>query len=252
MGDRSTRELAILSPHIDDSVLSLGAHIFELRRRNIEVRVINCFSQSPYAPMLPKGGDCDTVTSIRTEEDRLALRYLGVCRASIVNLNFRDAEQRGVPDADFLHPERAFRVNGPELVVQLASQLKKQCPHAGLLVPLAGANTHIDHKIATCAALLATSHRVVGVYADAPYSFGLSLVDCSRRLVELETAIQERFYPCDLHSLAGLATKRLSAAKYRSQIDLKYLDLFLKSSERIGGERLWVSSETLSQIPQLP
>ena len=148
-------KLAVLSPHLDDSVLSCW-HLLENRH---PVTVVNVFAGSP-----PPGGEppwWDRLTGAhdsaermreRREEDERALAHVG---RSAVNLDFLD-DQYG-------------RTEPPE------AQLLDQIP--GLLEPgtvihaPAGLGRHPDHEVVRDVALrLARAGWPLVLYADLPHA----------------------------------------------------------------------------------
>jgi LmbE family N-acetylglucosaminyl deacetylase len=88
--------IAVLSPHLDDGVLSLGAGLAAAARSGAEVRIVTVFGNDPdsNAPAASWDQACGFATEgesarLRREEDRLACELLGV---TPVWLPFRDEE----------------------------------------------------------------------------------------------------------------------------------------------------------------
>jgi LmbE family N-acetylglucosaminyl deacetylase len=78
------RRFAVLSPHLDDAVLSLGASIAEAVRESNEVTVVTVFAGNPAstAPAGPWDGRAGFATAgeatrVRREEDGAACRLVG-------------------------------------------------------------------------------------------------------------------------------------------------------------------------------
>jgi len=161
------RPIAILSPHLDDAVLSC----WHLLAGPGEVAVINVFAGLPPAGA-PAGwwdrmtghGDARAVVRARRDEDRAAL---ALARREAVNLDFLDRQYR--PGSD---PPAA-----------LAAALREHLPdHALVLAPAALApmpdsvekepgKPHSDHVAVRDAAFaLRAQGFPVALYADLPHA----------------------------------------------------------------------------------
>lgn len=147
--------VAILSPHLDDAVLSC----WHLLSQPGEVTVINVFTAAPQSDAAPAWWDrltgaTDSAQRVRerVEEDREALAFAG--RAP-VNLGFLDEQYREAEQP--LEP----------LVGELARGL---APGAHVYAPGA-IGDHADHALVRAAALeLRRAGFAVALYADLPHA----------------------------------------------------------------------------------
>ncbi|HKP90457.1 MAG TPA: PIG-L family deacetylase [Thermoleophilaceae bacterium] len=146
--------VAILSPHLDDAVLSA----WTVLRRPDEVRVVNVCAGIPPAGRPPRWdrltGAHDAAERMRERhaEDRAALAHAG---REATQLDFVDAHYRDGP----LDPER------------LLAALREAAGDAGELWAPAGIGDHPDHVQVRDAALrLAGEGRPLRLYAELPYA----------------------------------------------------------------------------------
>ena len=104
----------VISPHLDDAVMSLGATMHSLTRRGINVRVITVFAGDPETTSRPSYWDAKRgmataaeATAARRTEDRAAAEVL---RVSTDWLPFDDASyvSRRDPDAIWSEIQPAF------------------------------------------------------------------------------------------------------------------------------------------------
>lgn len=145
----------VVSPHLDDAVLSLPARLASASRRGEQVVVLTVFSE----------GDANYPT--RRAEDLAALATVG---AAAVHLGLRDApERRGLArtfralvlgeladdDADMAEVHRV-----------LTARISALAPDA-VLLPL-GVGEHVDHRIVH--AVHTQLPGRVGFYEDRPYA----------------------------------------------------------------------------------
>lgn len=145
----------IVSPHLDDAVLSLPATIDSLAARGERVVVLTAFTEG------------DPGHAVRRAEDRAALALLG---AEAVHLGLRDAPQRrGVPHSFRGLVLAALADDDDDLDTvgrTLAAEVAARAPDR-IVLPL-GVGEHIDHRI-----VHAAHRRIagrVGFYEDSPYS----------------------------------------------------------------------------------
>jgi LmbE family N-acetylglucosaminyl deacetylase len=150
----STGPTIVLSPHLDDAVLST----FALLAGQAEVVVVNvCDAVPPPGRAsdwvrLCGGSDDAAQLRLRREEDRAALATVG---RRAVGLGFLEADERP-PDAT---------------AHEIAARTSAAVPSAGRIVAPLGMGSHPDHFAARDAALaLATGHGLpVELYAELPY-----------------------------------------------------------------------------------
>jgi LmbE family N-acetylglucosaminyl deacetylase len=147
--------IAVLSPHLDDAVLSC----WHLLTKPVELTVINLFTGVPAGLSAPAWWDqytgaTDSAGRVREriEEDRRALAVAG---RTAVNLGFLDEQYRHEA-----HPLAA-------LTEQIEPLL---APGVRIYAPAAFAN-HVDHALVRAAALeLRAAGFAVSLYADLPHA----------------------------------------------------------------------------------
>ena len=160
---------AILSPHLDDAVLSC----WHLLTEPHEVMVVNLFAGVPAAGAVTgwwdtSSGSTDSREAVmdRIEEDRGALALAG--RVPL-NLEFLDDQYRDAPAAvdrvlDVLRDAlpRGAQVLAPAALAPLPEHLE---------ISGAGREPHPDHMVARAAALaLRAEGYPVALYADLPHA----------------------------------------------------------------------------------
>lgn len=151
------RRIAVLSPHLDDGVFSLGASIARATRRGAQVQVVTVFANDTRSdrPASPFDAGCGFRTegeaaAARREEDGRACDLVG---ADPVWLTFGD-EEYGRPPADDVWTALAQTLASADAVV---------CPGFPLY--------HPDHAWLTklVARRLESSTRL-GLYVEQPYA----------------------------------------------------------------------------------
>jgi LmbE family N-acetylglucosaminyl deacetylase len=149
-------QVAVLSPHLDDAVLSLW-HVLSGPG---SVAVVNVFDAAPdtsddvdgWWDALTRASDAVTRARDRHAEDRVALSIAG--RES-VDLGFVDG-QYGI---------------GQEAPEQLARAIDDAAPAPTSLLAPAALSGHRDHRSVLAVALLLRERgRLVGLYADVPHA----------------------------------------------------------------------------------
>jgi LmbE family N-acetylglucosaminyl deacetylase len=160
MRHRSEAPVVVLSPHLDDAVLSA----WSVLRRAGPVVVVNACDAVPPAGILgpydrAKGAaDSAEFARLRLAEDREALALAG---REPVGLGFLDAQYRDAV--------RAAHLNAPPLDPGgIGAALAAAVPEASRLHAPAGLGGHVDH-LACREAALATGLPLT-LYADLPYA----------------------------------------------------------------------------------
>lgn len=173
----------LVSPHLDDAVLSVGATIAALTAAGTRVVVGTVFAGVPEPPFSPVAdafhADCGLdgdAMAVRRREDLAALRVLG---AEAVHLGFLDAVYRRTADGWLCrHPRAMFEAGLPaeptlqgaiaETTGRLAETVAPQC-----LWTCAAIGAHVDHLLTRRA--VSTAARARGVtlmhWEDLPYGF---------------------------------------------------------------------------------
>ena len=155
MEDSDIGPVAVLSPHLDDAVLSAWSVISDVR----EVVVVNVFAGIPESPDPPRwdrlagASDSRAQMQARMAEDRTALALAG--RAALY-----------LPFAD-----RQYRSGDPE-PQELVAAIGGAVATASTLYAPAGIGGHSDHVLARNAALelSRTLGAPLSLYAELPYA----------------------------------------------------------------------------------
>jgi LmbE family N-acetylglucosaminyl deacetylase len=121
MTDGLGRHVVVLSPHLDDAILSLGGTIARASRSGARIQVVTIFANDPNstAPPGPWDAVCGFTTAgeaarLRREEDRRGCELLG---AETVWLPFADYEYEQDFDDDGLWDTLAIVVQGADTVL---------------------------------------------------------------------------------------------------------------------------------------
>jgi LmbE family N-acetylglucosaminyl deacetylase len=169
--------LVVLSPHLDDAVLSCGAVLASAAEANADV--VTIFNGPPEGPLSDAARDfharCghgDDAMSHREGEDDLALRHLGI---SPTRLGFPESLYRRDAAGQHRHSDlrSAFRSRPeaePEVVQAITDRLLTvtAVEKADLLLVPLGIGDHIDHQIVAAAAQ--DLQRPMLWYEDIPYA----------------------------------------------------------------------------------
>lgn len=226
----SYERVVVLSPHIDDAVLSCGALIRALRGRVSRLVVTICCGN-------PESAESDTRNptrirqrkgyaspAIRRREDIEAMHHLD---CDFVHLGFADAIFRRSPTTGkLIYRQSRQKWSRPNIgdaahVEELYLVLRRLCHNMGsiLLFSPMGIGYHVDHTISAMTALRLSNRRVRLVfYEDFPYVVDQKIGsgdddDPERALGRLSCAPLQRLYaPLDVRKQA----KTLSF--YSSQI----------------------------------
>ena len=196
--------IAVLSPHLDDAVLSVGGRIASASRHGGRVRVVTVLAGDPAATG-PAGpwdaesgfGSAGEAARARREEDLLACAILG---AEPVWLPYCDEQYpRGGSDGE-IWAATAEALRGFDAVLAPGSPL-----------------SHPDHRWLTG---LVVAHRAelprFGLYAEQPYSIGKGPPRDRGTLAEVAVP-EPAFAPARGSFLAGRLRQRARRC-YRSQL----------------------------------
>ena len=214
-------EYLILSPHLDDAVLSCGAIIYDLihqQQHNVEIWTLFAGdppdgSLSPFAHELHERWNTgDRAPLIRRAEDKLACERLG---ATPRHLTYPDCVYRLRTGSDqplimrnedlFLH---GFIAEIP-LVEEITQKLQKNISANSILLLPLGVGNHIDHLITRAAGEKLSNSKYY--YADFPYS-GEHAEDIPLKIPKTATRIH---YPVNNQAVAAW---QYAVEAYTSQI----------------------------------
>jgi LmbE family N-acetylglucosaminyl deacetylase len=174
---KSRAKWIILSPHLDDGVLSCGGLITGLvPKADVEIWTLFCGAPicGPYSPAgkwlhsISGGVAGRSLTRQRRQEDTKACKVLG---AGHRHFHWRDAVYRKARDGRFLYNEckqKSWHVDDEPMISEMATTLRDELSREDqLLVPL-GVGRHVDHLIARQAAET-SGHTQMAFYAEIPY-----------------------------------------------------------------------------------
>ena len=162
--------VAVISPHPDDAIFSMGGTIRTILDDRCHVDIINCFSFSAYSLKLPRCNNGVCVTQSRmNEESRARLQFPGM-RPSLYFLHLIDAPLRR-PGQSSVFRDEPLSSADREVATSLSALFHPflaQCDT--VFVPLSIGN-HVDHQIARLAAELSVKSNTVRLfyYEDQPY-----------------------------------------------------------------------------------
>lgn len=240
-------DLVVVSPHLDDAALSVGATLHALAARGCRIVVATVFTAdepadlpSEVARRLHRLWGGERVMAGRRGEDEVACRRLGV---DFRHLGLADAlhrlDHRG--EASYASLKALFRTpvaaDAP-VAGEVAAVLRALAPPM-LLAPLA-IGRHVDHQHARQGAELAAASLgcPIVLYEDFPYAEATwSCWWARRRLVGGSVNLREEDVKARLGAIAA----------FRSQVgplfgDATRLERRVRQQlERRGGERLWVT-----------
>ena len=204
----------VLSPHLDDAVLSAGGVLCGLARDGFEVVVATVFAGSPAGDLSPLAEDhhqrLDVVGDVvgdRRREDDEAMASLGVVP---VHGPFVDAVYRKSRCGSWtcrswadVFDERRVDLGLVDDLQAWVEALVSGEPRPALLGP-AGIGTHVDHLLTrkTCRAIAAQRGLALSEWSDLPYAVDGDFGD----------AFDGTFLPDDLW-----ARKCTAMRAYRSQ-----------------------------------
>jgi LmbE family N-acetylglucosaminyl deacetylase len=258
-GPAKPARIAVLSPHLDDGVLSLGAAIAEWSSSGSEVSVITVLAGDPGSTLPARPWDeasgfrtAGEASRVRREEDRRACTIVG---ASPVWLPFGAARDAPGAEGDEIWSAIADAARGADAILVPGFPL-----------------TYSEHEwLARLVLERAPVAQHVGVYVEQPYAYGAVIgwrLASPRSLARLGSAVartrsararQQPRLPDALQSSAGgpvswsevpagpeaRRTKRRALAEYRTQVPRlgRWLPSRIAAYERCwGGEGIgWLS-----------
>jgi len=195
----------IVSPHLDDAVLSCGALI----AGGSDIHVVTVFAGRPQRADVVGATEWDRlcgfttdddVVGIRRAEDEAACALLG---ASPVWLEFVD--------------DQYSEMSSVEAIVDALDAVIARIDPREIYMPLGLFHRDHDRTHQACRKLTTTDGRAVFAYADAPYRALDGLVD--DRIAELDAAgVHPRRVDVDLGAEVDVARKREAIACYGSQV----------------------------------
>ncbi len=244
--------IVVLSPHRDDAAFSLGLAVDAWLAGGHTVSVLNCFTQSAYAPYsdieaLHPNDRVSFASAVRRRED-VAWNKLTGNRLTFHDLDLLDAPLRlgcavdEVLTVEIRAGDRALaRVEGA--VAKLAR--KSQEKQVLLAAPLA-LGGHIDHRVVHQAVLqsLANAPMPVAFYEDLPYAARAGVAEQAEVLAAASAPDLQALLIGEGSSPERDAVRRKTriAECYDSQVDSDVVRSVAEFAGQYGGrERLWAN-----------
>jgi hypothetical protein len=170
----SYKRIVVLSPHLDDAVLSTGGLLAHLAERNVRVEVINFFTAgssllSPLTTRLlekSKTANAEAYFAARKAEDEAVFQTLHI---TVKHLNLTDSAWRTTQDGQPLYRSIFDPVSDQDkIIVEKAKLLIRNLIDESTLViaPLARGR-HVDHVLTRETAT--TLQAPIIFYTDYPY-----------------------------------------------------------------------------------
>ena len=215
-------EKIILSPHIDDAILSMGGQILAWKQQSETVRIIDIFSKMSYVygTFLP----WQLATLIRRREEQKIANELGL---EIIYRDLPEAYLRGYRTIDSFFDGTIERVNKEASLLQ---SVMSAIPSGELFIPMSIGN-HIDHQLVTVAALQKNSKYIF--YEDMPYAASGINSEIKDQLVE-RYGLQKRTIKIDIEM------KKKLVLSYKSQPVKNWVSLIVNYALRNNGEIQYV------------
>ncbi len=248
----TTVKIVVVSPHRDDAAFSLGLSIDGWLGAGHQVTVLNCFTQSDYAPFsdvasVHANDRVSFVSAVRRREDAAWGKLVGP-RLQFHDLDLLDAPLRLAIRVDEV--QTASIRAGDRAVSRVAGALAKLARGVGaggvgFALPLA-VGSHIDHRVVRQAALetLAPMALPLAFYEDLPYA---ARAGAGETLPEDVRETGSDLQPCSSTAAPrdpdGAVRRKTAIAEcYDSQIDSAEVRAIAEFSRGYGGrERLWAN-----------
>lgn len=205
----------------------------------MQIRVVNVFTQSEYAPRT-YSARLFSISCLRQREDRSALRQISKNIKSR-SLGLLDAPLRfGISAASVCSPQTAI-LQKPKEVDRIATFIRRFFVHGLVLAPLA-LGDHVDHLAVHRAALLINLPRQLGFYEDLPYATWTAEASLRDRVSNVEKALQTRLGSQVIHAdKFAIRDKLRIIARYQSQITPEEASSIARYAVKYRcGERLWI------------
>jgi len=248
--------ILVLSPHLDDAVLSCGGWMAQMVEAGRQVLVYNLFCAHYQGPLSPAArelhaswGNPRDITALRAVEDRQAL---GVIGAEGMYGDARDLIYRQDACGEWLYPamDDIMGTRNPQDDALVGHYLEKvsalfKTEEVEMYAPL-GIGGHIDHLLAFDLGMrLKESGYAVRFYEDLPYALH---ADWLEKRME---AIAGGEVQVKLFTLKNLEKKLTALSTYASQIPSLFEDeakmresltaqaLRMSGRQDMGGEKVW-------------
>lgn len=232
--------VTVLSPHRDDAAFSLFVCLAKWSALRIELRVINFFTESAWAPRAG-ATHANGVTNIRKREDRHVLSRIS-SNIRVLDRGFLDAPVRlGITTSQVFEPQTAAFITD-DLLDQLSPSVRSS--GAGLTLAPLCLGDHVDHLAVREAAVRSHRRATLGFYEDLPYALCTSEKCLRERVKDVERKIGRRLKPVIVRAQAA-CQKRGVISGYGSQITATDAAAIAEWSRHYGGgERIWIPAHS--------
>lgn len=218
----SARSVLIVSPHLDDAVLSIGATIACLVSQGVAVEVLTLFAGQPVGDLSPVARHfhdlCEhthnsSAIRARRKEDQVAMEALG---AQWTHSDFLDAVYRRTRDGQWLCIEDLAMfaddlADESYLVEELSKHISLSVNHLApdLLFTSAANGGHVDHSH-TLRATRATAEgfglRMLA-WEDLPYAIGTEPMTPQEAAEQVCLPLHERHWISKLNAVDAYASQ---------------------------------------------
>ena len=251
----STVKIVVLSPHRDDAAFSLGLSLAQWLDDGHAITVLNCFTQSEYAPYsdvdsLHRNDRASFATAVRRKEDIAWNKLLGG-KLRFHDLDLLDAPLRLACSVDeVLHvPIRPGDRAVARVAGAVAKLIRGGTPEAtAVLVPLA-VGGHIDHRVVRQAALdaLSGTDLPVAFYEDLPYAARAGEAEELATVAEATGLLLRPTFASPPADVADAVRRKMRMGEcYDSQVDSEVVGSIGEFCLRYSGrERLWANAAWL-------
>lgn len=226
----------VLSPHIDDAILSLGGSIINWINSGYQVQVINIFSKSiTYKKLCKISGDDNLETTIR-KKDESEIAY------EIGNIfNYWDLPSNGCRMygrfRKYLPLKYQIRLESDKKVfIEIIKKFKELFGTnvADIYIPLAPKRGgHIDHIIVREAAVYVANHfpanNTFWLYEDMPY--------CARDKTYLSFIMSNNL--SEMRNNVSFSDRERLSLKYKSHVLKTWIEDMRQYYNAIQCERTW-------------
>jgi LmbE family N-acetylglucosaminyl deacetylase len=236
------REITFLSPHRDDAVFSAFLCLSRWSRIDIQLRVINFFTISSYAPQI-FSVDTNAVSFIRAREDRKALLRAGGC-IHIIDCDLLDAPIRLKIGAQAISKPETHSLLTDDQIEIVARRIRPFARDSLFLAPLT-LGDHVDHIAVRAAAVRCIAPHRIACCEDLPYATWTPKDALEAHVADVECATGTRLKPIVVRSQHALWRKRRAAALYKSQATREDATAIARwTAEYGGGERIWAPAHS--------
>ena len=237
--------LTVLSPHVDDAAYAIAITLARAALNGETIEVVNCFTETTYAPELeykPKVA----ISTLRAEEDARVVASLGSNSTSSF-LGLPDTSARvGYDEVSESFHRRDFTAGEEQLQAALVaafSAMKTRIPVGSPVFSPMGFGNHVDHRLVRAAAEEIFPLERLIYYEDMPYS-----KSAPRRVLRKHLDRPEFDSVLCPGSQAEIRNKEEALCSYASQLHPDHGRWILDRAKQLGGERLWLARQEYARL----